>query len=100
MLYCLSYPLSLTLTPLLPFSSLSLPPSLHVAMAGLSFPTYYLSLSFYNKCLKTVEHLCLFAPTVLEQWNRFPSNEPASNLFMGYSLNSSQGHQQPNVVTS
>jgi hypothetical protein len=58
LLSCISYPLILLLLLLLPRSP-SLLPSLQMAMASLSFPTLSLSLTFYNKRLKTTD--CLFS---------------------------------------
>jgi hypothetical protein len=61
-------PAFLTLVFLLPISPHPLSPSLHIAMAGLYFPTLSLSLPFYSKCLKTMDCLFSSGSTVLEQF--------------------------------
>jgi hypothetical protein len=47
-----------------------------VAMAALYFSSLLSpSLTFYNECLQTMDHLCSLRSAVLEQWSRLPSNE-------------------------
>ena len=56
--------------------SVSLPPSLHVAMANFYFSDLARSLPFYNQGLKTRNCLFSSGSAMLVQWSRSSSKEP------------------------